>query len=43
MSVELTPFAEILNNCLEAIERGEATAQECLMWYPEHQAGSRPA
>jgi hypothetical protein len=42
MSVELTPFAEILNNCLEAIERGEATAQECLTWYPEHQAQLRP-
>jgi hypothetical protein len=42
MSVELTPFAEILNNCLDAIERGEATAQECLTWYPEHQAQLRP-
>jgi hypothetical protein len=42
MSIELTPFAEILNNCLEAIERGEATAQECLERYPEYQAQLRP-
>jgi hypothetical protein len=42
MSIELTPFAEILNNCLEAIERGEATAQECLERYPKYQAQLRP-
>lgn len=30
------PLAEVLGECLEAVERGELTLDECLARYPEH-------
>jgi hypothetical protein len=29
-------FAELLNDCLDAMERGEASVQECLARHPQH-------
>ena len=42
MSTESAAFADILNNCLGAIERGEATVEDCLRQYPEYQAQLSP-
>ena len=35
-------IADLLDQCLTRIERGEATVESCLAAYPEHAAELRP-